>query len=61
MSGVGKVKRVLVLGSGGREHAIGWAFKKLVVKFLFYPGNAGTKWIGKNLSINESELLMATS
>lgn len=57
MSGVRKVKRVLVLGSGGREHAIGWAFKNAGCEVSFYPGNAGTKLEGKNLNISEAELL----
>ncbi len=56
MRGVRNVKRVLILGSGGREHAIGWAFKNAGCEVSFYPGNAGTKLVGKNLSINEAEL-----
>ncbi|MFN4268492.1 MAG: phosphoribosylamine--glycine ligase, partial [Fervidobacterium pennivorans] len=56
MSEVGRIKKILVLGSGGREHAIGWAFKNAGCEVSFYPGNAGTKLVGKNLSINEAEL-----
>lgn len=56
MSEVGRIKKILVLGSGGREHAIGWAFKNAGYEVSFYPGNAGTKLVGKNLSINEAEL-----
>ncbi len=40
--------RVHVLGSGGREHAMGWAFKKCGFEVHFYPGNAGTKRDGVN-------------
>ena len=47
-----EIKRVCILGSGGREHAIGYAFQKLGVDLFFYPGNAGTKKIGKNLQID---------
>jgi len=28
MSEVGRIKKILVLGSGGREHAIGWGVQK---------------------------------
>jgi len=48
---------ILVLGSGGREHAIGWKVSKSqkVNKLYFAPGNAGTSTIGKNvpLSLND--------
>ncbi|PLV59965.1 phosphoribosylamine--glycine ligase [Thermotoga sp. KOL6] len=40
--------RVHVLGSGGREHAIGWAFSQQGYEVHFYPGNAGTKRDGVN-------------
>ncbi|PLV56271.1 phosphoribosylamine--glycine ligase [Thermotoga sp. SG1] len=40
--------RVHVLGSGGREHAIGWAFSRQDYEVHFYPGNAGTKRDGTN-------------
>ncbi|MFN3691263.1 MAG: phosphoribosylamine--glycine ligase [Fervidobacterium sp.] len=44
-------KTVCILGSGGREYAIGWAFKELGFKVYFYPGNAGTKYVGNNINI----------
>jgi len=47
-----EIKRVCILGSGGREHAIGYAFQKLGVDLFFYPGNVGTKKIGKNIEID---------
>lgn len=52
-----KVKRICILGSGGREYAIGWAFKKFGFDVYFYPGNAGTKNIGKNIQINNFDEL----
>ena len=47
------IKTVCVLGSGGREYAIGWAFKKAGYSVYFYPGNAGTKKIGENIEIRD--------
>ncbi len=41
--------RVWILGSGGREHAIGWAFKKCGHDVYFVPGNGGTKRTGENI------------
>ena len=43
--------KVLVIGSGGREHAIGWALHKdpAVSKIYFGPGNGGTCLIGENI------------
>lgn len=48
---------ILIIGSGGREHAFGWklAESKKVKKLFFAPGNAGTKNIGKNLPIDGSD------
>jgi phosphoribosylamine--glycine ligase len=49
--------RILIIGSGGREHALGWKIKqsKNVEKIFFAPGNAGTTSIGKNLEIAVSD------
>jgi phosphoribosylamine--glycine ligase len=45
---------VLILGSGGREHALAWkiAQSPLLGKLVIAPGNAGTKEIGHNIDIN---------
>ena len=45
---------VLILGSGGREHALGWKINqsKKLSELYFAPGNAGTSAIGKNLNVN---------
>lgn len=47
-------RNVLVLGSGGREHALAWkiAQSDRVSKVYIAPGNAGTASVGVNLSIN---------
>lgn len=47
-------KSVLIIGSGGREHALGWKLRKSskVEKIYFSPGNAGTSQIGENIAIN---------
>jgi phosphoribosylamine---glycine ligase len=44
---------ILVIGGGGREHAIGWKLKqsKRCGKLYFAPGNAGTAALGENLPI----------
>lgn len=46
-------KRVLVLGSGGREHALAWklAQSKKVGKVFIAPGNAGALKVGENIQI----------
>ena len=42
---------VLLLGSGGREHAIAWrvAQSPLLAKLWTAPGNAGTAVLGENV------------
>ncbi len=50
--------KVLVVGSGGREHAIGWKIKQspLLKQLYFAPGNAGTSSLGENLSIPQNDI-----
>lgn len=45
--------KVLIVGSGGREHALGWkiAQSSKVTRLYFAPGNAGTAKLGVNLPI----------
>lgn len=45
---------VLVLGSGGREHALSWkiAQSSLCEKIFIAPGNAGTAKVGVNVNIS---------
>jgi phosphoribosylamine--glycine ligase len=49
--------RILVIGRGGREHAIVWALKRSEkVKHIFCaPGNAGTALLAENVDIGEME------
>ena len=46
-------KRVLVTGSGGREHALAWKLSQSpeVEKIYAAPGNAGTALVGENVPI----------
>ncbi len=48
---------ILVIGGGGREHALGWKIKQSskVDKLFFAPGNAGTAEIGVNLDAGVSD------
>ncbi|PIF05171.1 MAG: phosphoribosylamine--glycine ligase [Draconibacterium sp.] len=48
---------ILIIGSGGREHALGWKIKQSnrVEKLFFAPGNAGTAQIGTNLNVGVSD------
>ncbi len=45
---------ILILGSGGREHALTWklAQSKKVTEIFIGPGNAGTVDLGTNLKLN---------
>lgn len=49
--------RVLLLGSGGREHALAWKMSQssMLSKLFIAPGNAGTKQVGTNVSLNVSD------
>lgn len=48
---------VLILGSGGREHAFAWkiAQSELLDKLYIAPGNAGTKALGENIALNVND------
>lgn len=49
--------KVLLLGSGGREHALGWkiAQSPKVEKLYIAPGNAGTSEVGTNVDIKATD------
>ena len=48
---------ILLLGSGGREHALAWkiAQSKQVGKLYIAPGNAGTSGVGENVNIKADD------
>jgi phosphoribosylamine--glycine ligase len=50
--------KILLIGSGGREHALAWRLVRDDPKTRLFiaPGNAGTARLGTNLSIGASDL-----
>src|SRR5256712_11444175 len=50
--------KILVIGSGGREHALAWKLKQspYAERIFCAPGNAGTAEIGENVAISASDL-----
>lgn len=48
---------ILLLGSGGREHALAWKMlqSKQCTKLFVAPGNAGTEAIATNVAINPND------
>lgn len=48
---------ILIIGSGGREHAFAWKLKqsKRINELFIAPGNAGTSALGVNLEIGVSD------
>jgi phosphoribosylamine--glycine ligase len=50
--------KVMVVGSGGREHALAWKLKQSagVDRLFCAPGNAGTARLGENVPIGASDL-----
>lgn len=49
----------LIIGSGGREHALGWRILRDAQppELFFAPGNAGTAEIGENIPIGAEDVL----
>ena len=49
--------KLLLLGSGGREHALAWkiAQSPKVEKLYIAPGNAGTRNVGENVAIKADD------
>ena len=50
--------KVLIIGSGGREHALAWKIKqsRQVKKIFIASGNAGTATWGENIEIKANDL-----
>ena len=55
--------RVLVVGGGGREHALGWKIAQSdnCDALFFAPGNAGTAQLGENLPIKADDIASVVS
>ncbi|MCF7810272.1 phosphoribosylamine--glycine ligase [bacterium] len=53
--------KVLIVGSGGREHALGWACSRSSLKPQIYcaPGNGGTTQIAENIDNIDAEDLIS--
>ena len=49
--------KILLLGSGGREHALAWKIAKSekVEKLFIAPGNAGTSGVGENVAMSATD------
>ena len=49
--------KLLLLGSGGREHALAWkiAQSPKIEKLYIVPGNAGTRNVGENIAIKADD------
>ncbi len=50
--------KILVIGGGGREHALAWKLRQSphAERIFCAPGNAGTAEIGENVAISASDL-----
>ena len=49
--------KVLILGSGGREHTLAWklAQSQQLKQLYIAPGNAGTAEVGENIDISPTD------
>lgn len=49
--------KILLLGSGGREHALAWKISQSpkVEKLYIAPGNAGTRSVGENVNLKVND------
>ena len=52
-----KAHNILLLGSGGREHALAWKLTQSPLCKALYiaPGNAGTAQLGTNIAVALSD------
>ena len=49
--------RILIIGSGGREHALAWKLRQspAVTDIFVAPGNGGTASIATNIPLKDSD------
>ena len=49
---------ILLVGSGGREHALAWKIRQntLVTNLYIAPGNGGTALVGRNVPIGDDDV-----
>jgi phosphoribosylamine--glycine ligase len=49
--------KILLLGGGGREHALAWKISQSqkTSKLYIAPGNAGTASLGENVALDEND------
>jgi phosphoribosylamine--glycine ligase len=49
--------KILLLGSGGREHALAWKMARSpkLTKLFIAPGNAGTAQLGENIAVQVND------
>jgi len=52
------MSKILIIGSGGREHALAWKIKQSpkVERIYVAPGNGGTSKIAQNISIDSKDI-----
>ena len=55
--------KVLLLGSGGREHALAWKISQssILDQLFIAPGNAGTRQFGKNIPLSPIDFIAIKS
>jgi phosphoribosylamine--glycine ligase len=51
-----KSRRVLVVGGGGREHALAWKLAQDGAEVLVAPGNAGTAAVAENIAVAADDI-----
>ncbi|MFP4084090.1 MAG: phosphoribosylamine--glycine ligase [Desulfonatronovibrio sp.] len=49
---------ILIVGSGGREHALAWKIRQspLAENIFIAPGNGGTAAIGENIQVSDNDI-----
>ena len=50
--------KILIVGSGGREHSIAWKLSQSenVTEIICTPGNAGTSKIARNINVRAEDI-----